>query len=116
MADSFLMNEILEYIKMHVTEGLLLKQVAQRYYVSYDHLSKLILKQTGLTYRQYVIAMKINMAKHMLENTNMCIEQIAYAVGYRNYISFYHAFKQNEGVCPSEYRLYKTEQTHLTTG
>lgn len=35
----------------------------------------------------------------------MRVEDIAYAIGYENYISFYNIFKKIEHVSPSEYRL-----------
>ena len=35
------------------------------------------------------------------------VEDVAYAVGYENYISFYNVFKRIEHMSPSEYRFQK---------
>ena len=48
-------------------------------------------------------------SKQMLDDTRMRVEEIAYAVGYENYVSFYNAFKRLEGITPSEYRMRKRE-------
>jgi len=92
---------------MHVTEGLVLEDVAEQFYVSPNYLSTLIRKETGQTYRQFVIEAKMDMAKQLLNDTRMRVEDIAYAIGYENYISFYNIFKKLEHVSPSEYRLSK---------
>lgn len=87
---------MLEYIKNHVTEGLVLENVASQYFVSPNYLSTLIRRETGLTYRQHIIQAKLNVAKNMLDDTRMRVEDIAYAIGYENYISFYNVFKKQK--------------------
>ena len=106
-ASTSMVRSVLEYVKMHVTEGLVLEDVAEQFYVSPNYLSTLIRKETGQTYRQFVIEAKMDMAKQLLNDTRMRVEDIAYAIGYENYISFYNIFKKIEHVSPSEYRLSK---------
>ena len=104
-ATTSLVYSVLEYVKTHVTDGLVLEDVAEKFYVSPNYLSALIRKETGQTYRQYVIDAKMAVAKQLLNDTRMRVEDIAYAIGYENYISFYNIFKKIEHVSPSEYRL-----------
>ena len=104
-ANFSLVREVLEYVKNHITEGLVLENVAAQFFVSPNYLSTLIRKETGITYRQHVIQAKIEVSKHMLDDTRMRVEDISYAIGYENYISFYNAFKKMEGVSPTEYRF-----------
>ena len=54
-----------------------------------------------------VIEAKMTVAKQMLNDTRMRVEDVAYAVGYENYISFYNVFKRIEHMSPSEYRFQK---------
>lgn len=103
-ASSTIVRNVLDYIRNHVTEGLALENVAAKYFVSPNYLSSLIRKETGLTYRQHIINAKLSVAKHMLDDTRMRVEDIAYAIGYENYISFYNVFKKTEGMSPTEYR------------
>jgi YesN/AraC family two-component response regulator len=46
----------------------------------------------------------LKVSKQMLDNTRMKVEEIGYAIGYENYVSFYQAFKRMEGITPTEYR------------
>lgn len=103
--NSTLVRDVLEYVKNHITEGLVLENVAAQFFVSPNYLSMLIRKETGITYRQHIINAKLGVAKHMLDDTRMRVEDIAYAIGYENYISFYNAFKKVEGMSPTEYRF-----------
>ena len=103
-ASAGLVRQVLEYIKSDVTGGLVLNDVAAHFYVSPNYLSTLVRRETGTTYRQHVINAKMNMAKQMLFDTRMRVEDIAYAIGYENYISFYNIFRKMEGMSPTEYR------------
>ncbi len=104
---SNLVRNVLEYIRGHITDGLVLEEVAKKFFVSPNYLSSIIHKETGKTYRQHVIEAKMTVAKQMLDDTRMRVEDVAYAVGYENYISFYNVFKKSEHMSPSEYRFQK---------
>lgn len=106
-ANSSLVRNVLEYVREHVTEGLVLENVAAVFYMSPNYLSTLIRKETGITYRQHVINAKMTVAKQMLADTRMRVEDIAYAIGYENYISFYNVFRKMENMSPTEYRFSK---------
>lgn len=104
---SCLVQNVLQYISLHAIEGLRLEDVASNFYISPNYLSALVKKETGMTYQQHVLNAKLDMAKKMLDDTRMRVEEIAHAIGYENYISFYNAFKKKEGVSPTEYRFRK---------
>lgn len=109
---SALVRNVLDYVRSHITEGLVLEDVAREFFVSPNYLSSIIHKETGVTYRQHVIDAKISVAKQMLDDTRMRVEDIAYAVGYENYVSFYNVFKRVEHMSPTEYRFqnWKAQQ------
>jgi len=109
-ASTSLVGNVLEYVNTHITDGLVLEDVAAKFFVSPNYLSMLIKKETGITYRQHVIDAKMVVAKQMLDDTRMRVEDIAYAIGYENYISFYNIFKKSERMSPTEYRLNKHEE------
>lgn len=46
----------------------------------------------------------MEIAHKMLADPRILVEEVAYAVGYRNYVSFYNVFKQKEQMTPTEYR------------
>ncbi len=107
---SALVRNVVEYIRTHVTDGLLLEDVAKEFFVSPNYLSSIVHKETGITYRQHVIDAKMTVAKQMLDDTRMRAEDIAYAVGYENYVSFYNVFKKVAHMSPMEYRMHRKKE------
>lgn len=59
---------------------------------------------TGYTPVEYVQALRIEEAKHILETNGASIEQIAAAVGYEDPAFFRRLFKRRAGITPGEYR------------
>ena len=102
---SGLVTDALSYMKSHALENVKLEQVAEQFFVSPNYLSALIRKETGVTFQQHMLQNKMMISKQLLDDTRMRVEEIAYAVGYENYVSFYNAFKKIEGISPREYRM-----------
>lgn len=102
---SVLIRNILDYIRRYAAEGLKLEDVSNQFHISPNYLSTLIRKETGITYQQHILLAKMAVAKQLLDDTRMRVEDIAYSIGYENYISFYNIFKRLEGMTPSEYRF-----------
>ena len=58
----------------------------------------------GTTIHHYLKECRINAAKHLLQESDQSILEIANAVGYENGSKFTSAFKEATGVTPSDYR------------
>ena len=58
----------------------------------------------GTTIHHYLEECRINAAKHLLQESDQSILEIANAVGYENGSKFTSAFKEATGVTPSAYR------------
>ncbi len=104
---SELVLSAVRYIKNHCLENIRLETVSEKLSVSPNYLSTLIKKETGITFQQHIIQEKLNIARKLLDDTRMTIDEISIAVGYENYISFYNAFRKNTHMTPSEYRMKK---------
>ena len=52
----------------------------------------------------------MEMAKKLLEETSIKIEEIAFLVGYNNEYYFMKHFKKEEGMTPTEFRKSNTEK------
>ncbi len=62
---------------------------------------------TQMTPMQYILSLRINNAKYLLENSKYNITQIANLVGYDNSLYFSRLFSKYTGKSPSEYRKQK---------
>ena len=106
---SLLTRNALQYINLHAIEGIQLNDVADKLCVSANYLSALIRKETGVTFHEHMLEARMNVARSMLADPRNLVEEVARAVGYGNYISFYNAFKRIEHMTPTEYRNRKAK-------
>ena len=74
-----------------------------------NYLSALMRKETGITFHEHVLEAKMAVARSMLADPRILVEEVARAVGYGNYISFYNAFKRVEHMTPTEFRNRKAD-------
>ena len=91
------------YIDNHYAENISRQSLAERFYVTADHLSHLFNKETGLSIPDYITRVRMNEAKRLLLQ-GKTVSEAAQAVGYDNFAYFTTVFKKLEGVTPSEYR------------
>jgi two-component system response regulator YesN len=72
--------------------------------MSNSRFSTVFSQQTGQTFTEYLIYLRLNKAKEMLRTTDTRSSQIAREVGYNDAHYFSYIFKKNAGITPSEYR------------
>ncbi|MDR2909737.1 MAG: helix-turn-helix domain-containing protein, partial [Oscillospiraceae bacterium] len=99
-----IIQDFLRYVHEHALKGLSLSEVARELAVTPTYLSSLIKKETGESFTDIVTRERLEVAKKLLTDTRNSIENIGSLIGYRNYISFYKAFKKLVGQTPREYR------------
>ena len=93
------------YLTQHYADpNLMLQDVAGEVHLSQSHFSTVFAQETGLTFTQYLTALRIGKAKELLEATEMRSSQIALEVGYNDSHYFSYLFKKTTGMTPSDYR------------
>ena len=58
----------------------------------------------GKTPNEYIIELRLQFAKKLLDNTNLSIRQISENVDYSDQYFFSRLFKKHMGVSPQNYR------------
>jgi AraC-like DNA-binding protein len=96
--------KIQEYIAKNYKQEILLKDLADKYYISEFYLSRVFKEVTGYGFKEYLILYRLNEAKKLLCSTNLSVTDICYAVGYSNVNHFIRIFRQREGMSPLKYR------------
>ncbi len=98
------------YLSQHYADpNLMLQDVAGEVHLSQSHFSTVFAQETGLTFTQYLTALRIGKAKELLEATEMRSSQIALEVGYNDSHYFSYLFKKTTGMTPSDYRRANRE-------
>lgn len=101
-------NQIIQaaeyYIKSHMGVKILAKDVARHVNLSDVYFTSYFKLKTGTNFRDYVIRIKMEYAKGLMERMpEMPVAEVAASIGYDDYRSFYRVFKQYTGVNPSDY-------------
>ncbi|MGF9700328.1 response regulator transcription factor [Paenibacillus sp. MABNR03] len=103
------MTDIARYTDAHYQEDLSLQQIAARFYLSREYISRKFKQQFGLNWSEYLGKLRINNAKLLLQNPSLRIVKISEMVGYQDEKYFSKVFKKMEGITPGEYRKSLTE-------
>lgn len=93
------------YVDQHYLQLEHLEDLTQTFSYSYDHLSRLFKKQTGVSLSHYVQEKRLELAKGLVEsNEGLNVGQIAQMAGFSDRRYFLRAFKAHTGLSPAEYR------------
>lgn len=93
-----------DYIDEHYAEDLSLENVADHVCLSPGHLGSIFKAEYGLSFRAYLRSVRIARSKELMQDHTRNIGQIALEVGYNDVNYFSHAFLEETGMRPSEYR------------
>jgi two-component system response regulator YesN len=95
---------VFEYLNKNYNQDVSLDTLADKLGITRSYLSTYFKEKTGIYFVDYVNRMRINLAKELLMNPNIKVQDAAAQVGYQNINSFNRMFKKFTGVTPSEFR------------
>ncbi|MBE6757752.1 MAG: helix-turn-helix domain-containing protein [Ruminococcaceae bacterium] len=94
-----LVSKVLAYMAEHYAEELSLDSLAQQFFVSKYHLSHEFSRTVGVGVYRYLTLKRLLIAKQMMDDGVPPGEVFA-VCGFRDYTSFYRAFKAEYGLSP----------------
>jgi AraC-like DNA-binding protein len=94
----------IRYMNAHLSESLSMDELAARVYLSHTGLIWKFHRELGCTPQQYLISLRIRLAKQLLLESDLPIAQIAQRCGYANAYYFSNAFRTCTGISPSAFR------------
>ncbi len=87
-----------------------LDSVGRQVNMSPKYLSRKFKERFGRGFLEEKLRLRMEHAKRLLQDTDLELHQIAFRVGYSSSEAFSRAFKEVNGITPSEYRsLFRTE-------
>ena len=87
---------------------LTLGEVAAHTFVTPHTLSLAFGKTIGMTFKEYLLLLRIAEAKRLLVSTDLPVARLAEQVGYCNVNNFIKIFRDRVGTTPLQYRLDRT--------
>jgi|GEM_PF-3868805 len=92
------------YVREHFNRDIQLAEMANRVSMNYSYFSRLFKERTGLTFTAYLIKVRMEEARKLLQDPTLRINEVSDRVGYGNLYHFSRAFKNYFGMSPKEYR------------
>jgi len=99
-----LRRQLVEYIETQLPEPLSLGELAGICALSEYHFARMFRESFGLPPHQYLLARRVNHARHLLRATQQTFGAIALECGFASASHFNNRFKQVVGATPGEYR------------
>lgn len=95
---------IMDYLNTLLTSSFSLDLVCERFSISESQMIKRFKRTFGVTPYSYVLSRKIQLARKLLDNTNLSIKEIAEKLCFSDEYYFSNLFKSKVGLSPSSYR------------
>lgn len=97
---------IIKYINEHINENVSLSLGANLCNMSQSQFSRTFKKETGKTFKEYVLLKKIEQAKFYIKTTDKSFGEISDFLGFEDSSYFTKLFKKYEGITPKEYKKF----------
>ncbi len=98
---------IKQYIDKNFTRPISRNILSDVFYLDPDYGSRIFKKEFGVTFSGYIQQKRLDLAKSMLEETDLPVSAISEKVGYDDYSYFTRVFRKTVGMTPVEYRNKK---------
>ena len=104
--DNLIIIEVLKYIDNNYANATLF-EISKILNQPHYKISKLVKKNTNMTFKELLQEKRLNRAKQLLNETDISIVEIISLVGYENLTYFYKIFKEKYGYTPKNYKGVK---------
>lgn len=94
-------DECIQYICSHLQEDLRVEDIAAALFLSKSYCMHRFKAQTGMTIGEFIREKRIFAARRALSE-GASVTEACYRSGFKNYSSFYYAYKKKYGVPPRE--------------
>jgi AraC-like DNA-binding protein len=81
-----------------------LERIAEEIPMGYSNFRKIFKQVTGMSPNQYLLELKLDKARELLNATNLTVNEVSYQTGFDSVFYFSRIFKKKNGVAPKEYR------------
>ena len=94
----------MDYIYSHIHYRITIKELSEYLHLSESYLSKLFLKEMGIPLSHYIVDLKIEKSKNLLQYSDYSIVEIANYFSFSSQSHFIHVFQKKNGITPYKYR------------
>jgi len=100
---------LVQYLHVNYASEINFARIAEDYKFSSSYLTKIFREHTGKPPIRYLIEYRVQIAKGLLQDTNLNIKEIAERTGFIDQFYFSKCFKSYCGVTPTQYKEHQKE-------
>ncbi|RAJ32215.1 AraC family transcriptional regulator [Pedobacter cryoconitis] len=104
--DNSPISNIYNYILSNFNKKIEIEELADFANISVPSFSRYFKTHIGMTYKQFLLDVRVGQACKLLIEGQMNVKQIRYECGFQNVVSFHKQFKEVTGKSPLEYQKY----------
>lgn len=98
-------KEVIRFIEdKYKDDSLGISTIANYFNLNPDYLSRMFKGHTGESMLHFINKLRVHMAKKLLKETDMSLNEIMIETGFTNSSYFFRIFKKHEGITPNQYR------------
>lgn len=97
-------SAVREYIDRHYQDNINVEEIAEKHFISKEYLTRVFRNTFGCPVYEYVLRVRMEKGKELLNDPNLTVQKIAEMIGYSNSNHFCKAFRRRFDCTPAEYR------------
>lgn len=94
--------EIADFIKNNLNEDLSLDTLANQFFMSKYHMLHVFKEKMNISIHKYIVIRRLELAK-VLILSGEAISKVHESCGFKDYVTFYRAFRKRYGMAPAAY-------------
>ena len=103
-------QKAITYLTDNYASKIKINELADYVGVNRSYLASSFKRATGYSPKEYLICLRMEKAKSLLEKTDMPVNAVANSVGYTDQLAFSRMFKEYAGISPKAFRDNKKIQ------
>lgn len=101
------LNEAIDFMTVNIDRAISLSDIAQAINRSPSHIARMFRTELGMPPHRYLIKLRVDKARRLLEKTSMSIAEIAYDCGFAHQEHLTRLFRRHCNTTPAAYRKSK---------
>lgn len=97
-------TSVCRYVMRNYANDITTERICKEFHTSRSTFSHTFRKETGKSFREYLIDVRLSHAKRLLKYSNLTVTEIALSVGFNDANYFSSVFKKYLGTSPTAYR------------
>ena len=98
------LKSALSFIEKNYSRHMNIQELADYIGLERKYFSTLFKKHIKISPQEYLIKFRMDKAGQLLKKTDLSVALAANSVGYRDALGFSKIFRQNKGLCPTDFK------------